>query len=136
MNGRSLAWGAGKIAVSLALIGGAAFYLLGGSLQGSLVYDRTVDQVIAERPELTGEHLRVGGRLVPRSLRVRPGTTTHEFELQGTAGDLPVRFSGLWPDAAVDGRELMVEGTLAPDGAVVADRVLARCPSRYKRRVE
>jgi cytochrome c-type biogenesis protein CcmE len=125
-----------KVVLSVALVVGAAVYLLGGSLSGALVYDRTVDEVIAERATLMGAQLRVGGRLVPGSLRVRPGTTTHEFAIQGVGQPLEVRYSGLWPDAAAEGRELMVEGALGQDGVVEAERVLARCPSRYKRRVE
>jgi cytochrome c-type biogenesis protein CcmE len=124
-----------KIVASVALIGGALFYLLGSSFEGNLVYDRTVDEVLAQRQTLEGESLRVGGKLVPLSHQVTAETTEHHFALQGTKATLPVRFKGLWPDAAMDGRELMVEGSLDEQGVVVAQRVLARCPSRYKRRV-
>ncbi len=129
------AWTALKVLVSVSLICGAAFYLLGGSLRRSLVYDRTVDQVVAERTTLTGEQIRVGGKLVPRSHRVPEGTTMHLFTIRGEQEVVLVRYRGLWPDAATDGRELMVEGSLDDDGILSADRVLARCPSRYKRRV-
>lgn len=124
-----------KVGLSLTLLLGAAAYLLGGSLRGSLVYDRTVDQVLAEARELRGERVRVGGRLTAGSLQHLGGTAGYAFALTGSEGNLSVLYGGLWPDAAVDGRELMVEGTMGADGAVRADRVLARCPSRYKRRV-
>ena len=125
-----------KIAVSVAVVVGAAAYLLGGSLSESLVYDRTVDEVVAEIRSLTNEQIRVGGKLVPQSLTVLPGSTTHEFTIHGGGKNVRVRYTGLWPDAATDGRELMVEGIVGEDGVVEADRVLARCPSRYKSRVE
>ncbi len=128
-------WGAAKIVMSVALIAGAAAYLLGGSLRESLVYDRTVDQVVAQQRELTGEQIRVGGKLVPGSHLVAEGTSDHSFAIKGESETLRVRYSGLWPDAAQEGRELMVEGTLAPEGSMTATKVLARCPSRYKRRV-
>lgn len=124
-----------KVLVSLALIGGAVTYLFRGSLGESLVYDRTVDQLAAERAELAGERLRVGGKLMPNSLTVPAGTTTHEFSLRGESEVVQVRYDGLWPDAATEGREVMVEGQLDADGVIQAERVLARCPSRYKRRV-
>jgi cytochrome c-type biogenesis protein CcmE len=128
-------WTALKVMLSVALIGGAAVYLLWGSLSESLVYERTVDQVVTEREALTDEQLRVGGKLVPNTLRVQDGTTLHEFSIRGEEEVVQVRYSGIWPDAATEGRELMVEGELDSDGAIVAERVLARCPSRYKRRV-
>ena len=124
-----------KALVSVALVGGALVYLLGGSLESSLVYDRTVDQVVSEPQTLTGQLVRVGGRLQAGSHLVVEQTTEHRFTLQGESHTLPVRFNGSWPDAATEERELMVEGRLTPDGFVEAHRVLARCPSRYKRRV-
>jgi len=129
------AWGVVKVVVSVALIAGAAFYLLGGSLRESLVYDRTVDEVVAETQELAGEQIRAGGKLVAGSHVVAEGTSDHTFLIKGESQSLRVRYRGLWPDAAQDGRELMVEGTLADDGVMAATKVLARCPSRYKRRV-
>ena len=125
-----------KVVVSLALVSGAVAYLLGGSIGGSMVFDRTVDQLLAESESIAGQRVRVGGRLAAGSLHRPEGRAEHEFALDGQQRDLVVRFAGLWPDAAIDGRELMVEGTLLEDGTVRADRVLARCPSRYKSRVE
>ena len=125
-----------KIAVSVAVVVGAAAYLLGGSLSESLVFDRTVDEIVTEISTLTGEPVRVGGKLVPESRRVLPDSTTHEFTIQGGGKNIRVRYTGLRPDAATDGRELMVEGVLGGDGVVEAERVLARCPSRYKSRVQ
>lgn len=128
-------WLATKAVASLAFICGAAFYLLGGSFRETLVYDRTVDEVAEQRDELVSQRLRVGGKLVEGSHHIPDGTTDHEFVIQGKAQTLRVRFTGLWPNAATDGRELMIEGVLSEDGVVIADRVLARCPSRYKARV-
>lgn len=124
-----------KVLVSVTLIGGAVVYLLGGSLQDSLVYDRTVDEVVLSHGELEGHKVRVGGRLSAGSHRVISGTTDHEFALRGQETTVHVRYTGLWPDAATEERELMVEGSIGPDGVIDADRVLARCPSRYKKRV-
>jgi len=124
-----------KVLVSVALICGAAAYLLGGSLRESLVYDCTVDQVALDRDELVGHQVRVGGRLSAGSHHIIEGTSDHEFALRGDEATVYVRYHGLWPDAATEERELMVEGTLGEDGVIVAERVLARCPSRYKRRV-
>lgn len=121
---------------SIALICGAAVYLLGGSLRGSIVYDRTVDELMSELDTLDDPvRVRLGGRLVAGSHRIHEGTSDHEFTLTGDQHTVQVRYTGLWPDAATDGRELMVEGAVDQDGAINAERVLARCPSRYKKRV-
>jgi len=124
-----------KIVASLGVIGAAAAYLLGGSLGRSVVYDRTVDQVISESKQLAGGRVRVGGLIASGSLETKTSPSEHEFALVGSRRNLVVRYRGSWPDAATEGRELMVDGVLLEDGTVRADRVLAKCPSRYKRRV-
>lgn len=129
-------WTVVKVLASVALVCGAAVYLLGGSLRGSIVYDKTVDELMEELEDLAGPvRVRLGGRLVSGSHQIREGTSDHDFTLRGERETVQVRYTGLWPDAATDDRELMVEGTVGQDGVIDAERVLARCPSRYKKRV-
>jgi cytochrome c-type biogenesis protein CcmE len=97
---------------------------------------KTYYHTIAELPTLHGEarshRLRVGGTVEPGSIRRSAGRV--DFVLDGEGKSLPVSYVGsdLLPDNFVDKSQALVEGSLAQNGSFVAERVQAKCASKYE----
>lgn len=97
---------------------------------------KTYYHTIAELPALHGEaaaqRIRVGGTVEPGTIRRLSGRV--DFVLEGEGQTLPVSYTGSdpLPDTFVDKSQALVEGTLAPDGRFVAERVQAKCASKYE----
>src|SRR5271154_7243916 len=97
---------------------------------------KTYYHTIAELQTLKGSELshriRVGGNVAPGSIRHLSGRV--DFVLEGEGKSLPVSYTGSdpLPDTFVDKSQALVEGNLAPDGRFVAERVQAKCASKYE----
>lgn len=119
------------VAVSMLLAGLAV--LFGVGLRGSLVYYLTVTEFLdpARRSDL-GDHFRVNGNVVPGSIVQPPSGLGARFVMTDGRNSLPVVYAKETPDTFVDGSEVVVEGTLQPDGSFAATLLLAKCPSKYE----
>jgi cytochrome c-type biogenesis protein CcmE len=97
---------------------------------------KTYYHTIAELPTLHGaaaaHRMRVGGTVEPGTIRRLSGRV--DFVLDGEGKTLPVSYTGSdpLPDTFVDKSQALVEGSLAPDGRFVAERVQAKCASKYE----
>lgn len=118
------------IAVSLLVCGFVV--LFGVGLRGSLVYYLTVSEFLESRQSDLGENYRVNGNVVPGSIRRTPGALGAAFVMSDGRRDLPVVYARETPDTFVDGSEVVVEGSLRPDGSFAATTLLAKCPSKYE----
>jgi len=110
----------------------------------SFAYFQTLDEFQAAATEYAGRQTRVHGYVSLGSIeRDLPGKQV-SFRIQndpphagGSSSDsLPVVFLSLeTPDLFKDGAEVVVEGMLSgagPDGVFHADKVLAKCPSKFE----
>ncbi len=122
-----------KIAISVIalVIGFAVLFRVG--LKGSLVYYLTVSEFLQKqgRSDL-GENFRINGNVVAGSIQKAPGVLGARFVMTDGTRRLPVAYSKETPDTFVDNAEVVVEGTLSPDGIFVAHTLLAKCPSKYE----
>jgi cytochrome c-type biogenesis protein CcmE len=97
---------------------------------------KTYYHTIAELPNLHGaaaaHRMRVGGTVATGTIRRFSGRV--DFVLEGEGKTLPVSYTGSdpLPDTFVDKSQALVEGSLAPDGRFVAERVQAKCASKYE----
>lgn len=97
---------------------------------------KTYYHTIAELPTLHGaaaaHRMRVGGTVETGTIRRLSGRV--DFVLEGEGKSLPVSYTGSdpLPDTFVDKSQALVEGSLAPDGRFVAERVQAKCASKYE----
>lgn len=97
---------------------------------------KTYYHTIAELPGLHGaaaaQRMRVGGTVEAGTIRRLSGRV--DFVLEGEGKTLPVSYTGSdpLPDTFVDKSQALVEGSLAPDGRFVAERVQAKCASKYE----
>lgn len=97
---------------------------------------KTYYHTIAELETLKGsartQRMRIGGNVEPGTIRRLSGRV--DFVLQGEGKSLPVSYVGSdpLPDTFVDNSQALVEGRPAPDGRFVAERVQAKCASKYE----
>ena len=122
------------IAATVLVVGGAVAYLLLSSFGGdSMIYYKTVDELLAERARFESRPIRINGLLVEGSILRRPGTDEHRFSLTKNGAELSVTYRGILPETMLPGRELVVEGVLRPgSNELAATEILTKCPSKYE----
>lgn len=119
------------------LIGGGVIVLVLAALvvtgvRQSVVYFVTPSELRAGTGQTAGKAYRVGGMVVPGSLRKDPVTLRQEFLLTDGKTEVPVRFRGVPPDLFGEGRGAVVEGTLGGDGTFQASSIMAKHSEEYK----
>jgi len=113
----------------IAALGVAAALVL-NAFEKNLVFFFTPSQVAAkeaprERP------FRIGGLVVPGSVARAPDGVTVQFVVTDTAENIPVVYKGLLPDLFREGKGVVTQGSLRPDGVFVASEVLAKHDENY-----
>jgi cytochrome c-type biogenesis protein CcmE len=122
---RRLGW----IIGGLAALGVAAALVL-NAFQSNLVFFFTPTQIAArEAPQ--GRPFRVGGLVEAGSLKRDPGSLTVRFRVTDTAQTILVTYTGLLPDLFREGKGVVAQGTLGPDGIFHASEVLAKHDENY-----
>jgi cytochrome c-type biogenesis protein CcmE len=91
-------------------------------------YYITVDQYVARSANTPA---RVGGAVVPGTIRWDNATRTLRFQIAGARATVEVAYRAPAPDALRDDVAVIVEGARTLDGNFLATRVLARCPHQY-----
>ncbi len=117
------------IAAGLAALGVAAALVL-NAFQSNLVFFFSPSQVVAhEAPQ--GKAFRIGGMVEAGSLkRENDGLTVH-FRVTDTVQTIPVVYTGILPDLFKEGKGVVAQGRLGPDGAFKATEVLAKHDENY-----
>jgi cytochrome c-type biogenesis protein CcmE len=122
---RRFAW----IAAGLAALGIAAALVL-NAFQSNLVFFFTPSQVAAkEAPQ--GRPFRIGGMVETGSLLRDPNSLTVRFRVTDTAQTIAVTYTGLLPDLFKEGKGVVAQGTVAPDGTFHATEILAKHDENY-----
>ena len=122
---RRFAW----IAAGLAAIG-IAIALVLSAFQSNLVFFFSPTQVAAhEAPQ--GRAFRIGGLVEAGSLVRETDSLTVRFRVTDTARTIPVVYTGLLPDLFKEGKGVVAQGTLGPDGTFRATEVLAKHDENY-----
>jgi cytochrome c-type biogenesis protein CcmE len=115
------------IGVGLAALGIAAALVL-TAFQENLVFFFTPSQVAAnEAPQ--GRTFRIGGMVRAGSVK-REGVEVR-FLVTDTAKDIPVVYRGALPDLFREGKGVVAQGQLGPDGVFRAREVLAKHDENY-----
>ncbi len=120
--------GGGLMAASL----GYVLYL---GLASNWQYYLLVDECVARAEKVRDKRLRVSGRVAPGTLR----TSAEQgavFLLEGKEHRLPVVYQGTLPDNLAEGKEVLVEGTLGPDGQLQGQTIITKCASKYSAQQE
>jgi cytochrome c-type biogenesis protein CcmE len=91
-------------------------------------YYITVDQYAARSASTT---VRVGGQIVPGTIRWDNTTRTMHFRLAGESAIVDVVYRGPVPDSFRDGLTAILEGARGTDGSFSATSLMIKCPHQY-----
>ena len=122
---RRFAW----IAAGVAVLGVAAALVL-NAFQSNLVFFFTPTQV-AQKEAPQGRPFRIGGLVEDGSVKRIPNSVEVTFVVTDTAQRVPVVYSGLLPDLFKEGKGVVAQGSLGPDGTFRATEVLAKHDENY-----
>lgn len=117
------------IAAGLGALGVASALVL-NAFQSNLVFFYTPTQIAnGEVPK--SKNFRLGGLVEDNSLKRIADGVGVTFVVTDTAKSVPVRFNGILPDLFKEGRGVVAQGHLGPDGNFVATEVLAKHDENY-----
>ncbi|MDM0065182.1 cytochrome c maturation protein CcmE [Variovorax sp. J31P207] len=119
----------GMLLAALACAGGALALLL-NAFRSNLVFFFSPTQVVA-REAPVARSFRLGGLVVPGSMRREGDGLTVRFIVTDTAREVPVVYRGLLPDLFREGKGVVANGKLQEDGVFVAREVLAKHDENY-----
>jgi cytochrome c-type biogenesis protein CcmE len=117
------------IAAGLAALGVAAALVL-NAFQSNLVFFFSPSQVLAnEAPR--GKAFRIGGLVEAGSLKRQADGLTVSFRVTDTAQTMTVVYTGILPDLFKEGKGVVAQGRIRPDGTFEATEVLAKHDENY-----
>ncbi len=139
-----------RFVIGVALMVAAVGYLIFTAVRNTAEYYLTVNEVDSRKAELSGQMLRVAGRVAAGSISWDSSTLTLAFAMTQPPADpnqpevkqvattdaAPVAFRVIArgqpkPDMFAPGRDVIVEGRLGPNDTIEARQVLTSCPSKY-----
>jgi cytochrome c-type biogenesis protein CcmE len=122
---RRFAW----ISAGVVLLGAATALVL-NAFQSNLVFFFSPTDIVENRvPQ--GRAFRIGGMVEEKSLTRAPDGLTVRFNVTDTAKTIPVVYTGILPDLFKEGKGVVAQGTIGPDGVFRATEVLAKHDENY-----
>jgi len=138
-----------KAVISIVIIAAAAVYLFYLAAGSGWAYYYTVDEFVEQNlDKMTQDDgaadfkmnnlrpVRLAGWVSDGTVVYDAGKMELEFELAGEKEKILVSYYGRLPDNFAAGREVLVEGTALAEGVFEADKILTRCESKYKVRLQ
>lgn len=125
-----------KIGIVFVVLGAALSLLMFGSeASDALVYSKLVNEVLVKPEDFKNRELRVEGDLKQGSIQFREQPCEYRFVIGKEGKEMPVRFPQcIVPDTFKDGLgvQVSVQGRLTNEGYFLANKVIAKCPSKYE----
>jgi cytochrome c-type biogenesis protein CcmE len=122
-----------KIALTTVVLVGAFSGLLYSTLQDGTEYYKHVEEVMGEPSHWYGKKLQLHGFVVDNTILRKRDSLDYRFKIQSNGAVVDARYTGVVPDTFKNGSEVVLKGTLGPDGFDVAPNgVMAKCPSKYE----
>ena len=121
-----------QVAIAVGVILVAVAYVMITGMRATMLYYYTVSEVASQGEELTGEPLRVAGKVVVGSIEREEGNLVNKFLIHEGGKQLAVVYRGIAPDTFQDDAEAVVEGELDSEGVFQANFLMAKCPSKYE----
>ncbi len=110
--------------------GGVALTLVLNAFRSNLVFFFSPSQIAASEAP-TARAFRLGGLVVPGSIRREAGSLTIHFVVTDTRNEVPVVYNGFLPDLFREGKGVVARGTLDASGTFRASEVLAKHDENY-----
>ena len=117
------------------IVGGLAVLAIGAGLvfkafRSNMVFFFSPSQVYArEAPH--DRAFRIGGMVEKGSLKRIGDSLTISFLVTDTAHTVPVEYTGVVPDLFKEGKGVVAQGSLGPDGVFHASEILAKHDENY-----
>ena len=121
----------GLTSLVLALSFGGLLY---STMDEATEYYKHVDEVMTQPADWYGKKLQLHGYVVPDSIMKRKSSLEYKFQVQSNGHTVNATYTGVVPDTFKGEAEVVLKGTLAPDGlfTVSPNGVMAKCPSKYE----
>ena len=117
------------VIIAMAAVIGAGL-LAASALKDEAAYFYAPDDVRVKGVE-PGRAIRLGGMVVPGSLKKETDGVTIRFDVTDGKGTVPARFTGIVPDLFREGSGVVGEGAFNKDGTFIATNILAKHDERY-----
>lgn len=129
---KHLLWTVISVLAGVALTVGLVLYALRSNIDlfytpGEIVYGKGERQQLPQ----SGEHLRVGGYVLPGSVKRDTTSLQVSFTLYDARGKVNVSYDGILPDLFREGQGVVVQGVLNSAHHVLAKQVLAKHDENY-----
>ncbi|MGL6109084.1 MAG: cytochrome c maturation protein CcmE [Rubrivivax sp.] len=109
---------------------GIASALVLNAFQSNLVFFFSPSQIIAKEAPIE-RNFRIGGLVEEGSLKRDGQSLTVNFVVTDMAQRVPVSYTGMLPDLFKEGKGVVAQGKLGPDGVFRAEQVLAKHDENY-----
>ena len=113
----------------LAVLGVASALVL-SAFKENLVFFYSPSQV-ANNEAPQNKAFRIGGLVEEGSVKRQPDGVTVTFNVTDTAKVIPVAYKGILPDLFKEGKGVVAQGKLGPNGVFTAHEVLAKHDENY-----
>jgi cytochrome c-type biogenesis protein CcmE len=122
----------GKFAALIVIVIGTLVWLATAQMKESQTYYKTITELAQMGDHAYGARIRVGGDVAAGSIQ-RVGNQT-QFVLVQDKTTLKIAYAGTdpLPDTFKDGAQALADGKLGKDGVFVANRIQAKCASKYE----
>jgi cytochrome c-type biogenesis protein CcmE len=129
------------VLIPVVMIGAAIVFFVLEGMKDQAIYEKPVDQLVANHTHFAGRPVRAEGKLVHGTITKRDQPCEYRFVIEKNGTQMPVRFPqcvvpDTFRDVAGMDVPVTVEGELQPDDSFVATAVLAKCPSKYQEKAD
>ncbi|HEY0671138.1 MAG TPA: cytochrome c maturation protein CcmE, partial [Longimicrobiales bacterium] len=121
----------GLILTLLVVLGGFG-YLIYGGLDDNLVYFLTPSELMAKGDSAHGKPVRLGGMVVPGTVKWDAKNIDLRFTLSDTKGKIDVHSKKAPPQMFREGQGVVVEGRLANNGIFESTSLMVKHSNEYK----
>lgn len=120
-----------KVGLTGLVLSVAFFGLLYSTMGEATEYYKHVDEVMAQPEQWYGKRLQLHG--FAKQVTRKPSSLEYRFLVESNGQAVTATYKGVVPDTFKDDAEVVLKGTLSPDGFMVAPNgVMAKCPSKYE----
>ena len=121
-----------RLYVVLGILGGVAASVARAVMasRDNIMFYYDPSQIAAGKAP-SDKRFRIGGMVVKGSVTRKPGDLQVRFVLTDFAHQVPVEYTGVLPDLFREGQGIIAHGSMSPNGAFVADEVLAKHDEKY-----
>jgi len=107
-------------------------YLIYGNIGDNLVYFLTPGEVLAQGPKVLERPIKLGGQVVPGSVKWDAEQILLEFKLTDVGGEITVRARKEPPAMFREGQGVIVEGRMTKEGIFECTSLMVKHSNEYR----